>query len=59
MAKFESLREAVRIKRSWPNLNPSETKRSWPNLNLGETKRSRSNLNLGERLLGLNGRGRI
>jgi len=45
MAEFESQRQAVRIKWSWPNLNPIETKRSWPNLNLEE------------RLFGLNGHG--
>ena len=47
MAESEFRREAVRIKWSWLNLNPSETKRSWPNLNFGE------------RLLGLNSYGRI
>lgn len=45
VAKSESKREAIRIKRSWLNLNPVETKRSWPKLNLRE------------RLLGLKGRG--
>ena len=45
--KSESRRAIVRIKQSWPNLNPGETKQSWLNLNLGE------------RLLGLNSRGRI
>ena len=44
MAKFESRREVVRIKQSWPNLN------------LGKTKWSRPNLNLRERPLRLNGR---
>ena len=36
VAESESQRGAVRIKRFWLNLNPSETKQLWPNLNLKE-----------------------
>ena len=59
LAKSESRSEAVRIRQSWPNLNPAKTKRLWPNLNPTETKQSWPNLNLGERLLELNSRGRF